>query len=465
MGLRTSVLNARNAFAHTETPEEFRRFNMGFRGPLVAGKTSLRLHRRRQPFLRHARHLRAQRRRQHLPRPGAAPVRVDQRHGRHRARAHQQPDAAARVPAHRERRPSNQGVGDFTLPERAFERTSQRGPGPRSRSRAWSARRAARVSRPVQPPGQTATSILVERPAINVIDTFNKGGAGVSNNGSSRTLEVADNFDFNIGRTHAMRVGLLFEGGAIRATTTPATPPAPSRSATSSAYKAGSRCSSRSGSDRCTRRSTQYQLGLYWQDDIRVNRNLSFSLGVRQEMQSLIGDKLNLMPRLGFTWNAPGKVVLRGGYGTFYDWYDTEPLRPDAARERRLAARPADPQSRLSRSVFGASPHHPARRPRAGVAGPVDALHPPGVDWRGTRDDAEPAAAGVVSDAARAQPDAVGQRERARRIRRAAGAEHRHRHAVRVHRPFAERSPQRRASTTACRSAASSWAATTRWAS
>jgi hypothetical protein len=42
MGLRSDVLNARNAFARAETPEQFRRFNMGFRGPLVNGKTSVR---------------------------------------------------------------------------------------------------------------------------------------------------------------------------------------------------------------------------------------------------------------------------------------------------------------------------------------------------------------------------------------------------------------------------------------
>ena len=41
-GLRSDVLNARNAFARAETPEQFRRFNMGLRGPIVAGKTSLR---------------------------------------------------------------------------------------------------------------------------------------------------------------------------------------------------------------------------------------------------------------------------------------------------------------------------------------------------------------------------------------------------------------------------------------
>ena len=41
-GLRTDVLNARNAFARTETPEQFRRFTMGLRGPLVRNRTSLR---------------------------------------------------------------------------------------------------------------------------------------------------------------------------------------------------------------------------------------------------------------------------------------------------------------------------------------------------------------------------------------------------------------------------------------
>ena len=62
------------------------------------------------------------------------------------------------------------------------------------------------------------------------------------------------------------------------------------------------------------------------------------SVGVRNEMQSHIDDKLNLMPRLGFT-ATPWKLAprIRGGYGLFYDWYSSEPLRPDAARQRRVA--------------------------------------------------------------------------------------------------------------------------------
>ena len=41
-GLRNDVLNARNAFAETQTPEQFRRFNAGLRGPIVPNQTSLR---------------------------------------------------------------------------------------------------------------------------------------------------------------------------------------------------------------------------------------------------------------------------------------------------------------------------------------------------------------------------------------------------------------------------------------
>jgi hypothetical protein len=57
-------------------------------------------------------------------------------------------------------------------------------------------------------------------------------------------------------------------------------------------------------------------------------------------MQSLIDDKLNVMPRLGFSWNAPAKLTVRGGYGTFYDWYDTglydQTLRVNGVSQRDL---------------------------------------------------------------------------------------------------------------------------------
>jgi hypothetical protein len=60
---------------------------------------------------------------------------------------------------------------------------------------------------------------------------------------------------------------------------------------------------------------------VYVQDDWTISKKLSLSLGVRQELQNTLGDRLNLAPRLGFTW-APSKWTVRGGFGIFNDWYD-----------------------------------------------------------------------------------------------------------------------------------------------
>jgi len=161
----------------------------------------------------------------------------------------------------------------------------------------------------------------------------------VSNKGLSRTVEVADNFDFSIGRKHAMRVGAMFEGGRYENFD--------ARNAAGTftfgdlaSYNAGQPLQFTQRRGEVVTSFNQYEFGLYWQDDVRVNKNLSVSLGVRQEMQSLISDKLNVMPRFGATWNAPGKVVIRGGYGRFYDWYDTalydQTLRVNGVAQRDL---------------------------------------------------------------------------------------------------------------------------------
>jgi hypothetical protein len=46
-------------------------------------------------------------------------------------------------------------------------------------------------------------------------------------------------------------------------------------------------------------------------------------VGVREEIQTHVGDTMNLMPRLGFTFTRPrSRTTIRGGYGLFHDWYD-----------------------------------------------------------------------------------------------------------------------------------------------
>jgi hypothetical protein len=87
---------------------------------------------------------------------------------------------------------------------------------------------------------------------------------------------------------------------------------------------------------------TQGQLAWFAQDDWRVTRRLTFSYGLRHELQNLLSDKLNPAPRLGVAWMPGGEKsgVVRAGAGVFYDLPGTEiafnTLRYDGQRQKQF---------------------------------------------------------------------------------------------------------------------------------
>jgi hypothetical protein len=70
----------------------------------------------------------------------------------------------------------------------------------------------------------------------------------------------------------------------------------------------------------------QFDLGVFAGDDWRVRSNLTLSMGLRYETQTNIQDRRDFAPRVGVAW-APGgksksgrpKTVVRAGSGVFYD--------------------------------------------------------------------------------------------------------------------------------------------------
>jgi hypothetical protein len=71
-----------------------------------------------------------------------------------------------------------------------------------------------------------------------------------------------------------------------------------------------------------------YDGGLYVQDDWRIRPNITISSGLRFETQNEIHDHGDWAPRVGFAWGVKGrnsapKVVIRGGYGIFYDRFQS----------------------------------------------------------------------------------------------------------------------------------------------
>jgi hypothetical protein len=250
---------------------------------------------------------------------------------------------------------TNNGVGGFDLLERAFSSKntfrSIRGQeaGPLGRRFVTNTKFSVNWQ-------DSETTSFSDAPTIRVIDNFTMGGAQRKGGRNTRDFMVQSDLDYVRGM-HTMRLGVLTQGGHYRSDDS---------SNYNGTYTFDSMASYLANKPRTfTRRIgdplieySNVQAGIYLQDDIRVRKNLSFSPGVRYEVQTHLRDWKAIGPRFGFTW-APfksGKTSVRASWGIFYDWLSSgtyeQTLRIDGFRQQELSVlNPSYPNAGSNGSV------------------------------------------------------------------------------------------------------------------
>ena len=233
----------------------------------------------------------------------------------------------------------NQGIGNYDLPERAYD-TESSNYSFRAQHVGPLGRRFFTNSRVQMSWNRFESNSSLEAPTIRVIDAFTSGGQQLSGGSRSRYANVASDLDYVRG-IHSMRMGIVVDGQW-------------SHSDSTSNYLGTYTFESLEAFEANLPRSYTRRIGdpnidffnlqgaLYVQDDIRVRRNLTISPGVRYELQTHVSDYANVGPRLGVTWSpgTSGKTSLRVSSGIFNDWLGLgtyeQTLRVDGFRQQEL---------------------------------------------------------------------------------------------------------------------------------
>ena len=314
---RDESLNASNAFADNAGPEQYRRFGFDLSGPLARGRTSFSFDTDGNVSYDSQTIVAA------LP-DGTLAEQVRQPLEVVNATArvqHALTDSQTLLVEYQRRRDDrrNLGVGDFDLQSRAYSRSRDDHRVRLSVAGLVVPKISSELKVQIGSSREETASASPD-PAVVVIDAFATGGAGQQMDRRVREMEIESNVDIAIGRGHAIRAGILVESAWSRT--------AQLRNGNGTftfpsleAFLAGTPNSWTQRIGGAPIDVAQHQVGVYVQDEITFSRQLSVSVGVRQELQNTLGDRLNLAPRAGFTW-APNAWTIRGGWGVFNDWYD-----------------------------------------------------------------------------------------------------------------------------------------------
>ena len=327
-------LNARNPFARTRAPYQSRRYGGNLSGPLIKGKASFFFDFQRSETdeneVINAVILDAALNPVAFNQTLLAPARRTTFSPRLDWQLNPNNTLIARYTYERTGR-ENLGVGDFNLPERAFD-TSGTQHTIQLTETAVINQRIINETRFQFERNRSKREGGLFAPTIIVREAFTSGGAQVLLSTNDEDRFELQNFTSWTQGTHSLKAGARLRH--IRLTDVSQQNFAGTFTFTSlEQYRqtlldvAGARPAQftlSAGEPRA--RITRTDFSPFIQDDWRIRPNLTISAGLRYDWQTSIGSALNFAPRLAFAWSPGGggqaqqqRTVIRGGFGIFYN--------------------------------------------------------------------------------------------------------------------------------------------------
>ncbi len=252
---------------------------------------------------------------------------------------------------------SNQGVGGQSLLEHAYTSTNTNKNFRLQEAGPLGRRLFINTRIQLSSLGRANAAVLNE-PTIVVQGAFTTGGAQMSGSTTQRLALVQSDIDYIRG-INTIRFGTQLQGSWYN--TNADTNYLGTYSFTSlAAYAANTPALFSQNIGDPVINYRYFEGGVYAQDDIRVRKSLTFSVGVRYELQNHSTQHDAIGPRAGVTW-APfkgGHTTLRASAGIFYDWISNgtyeSTLRDNGIAQQQLNI--VDPTFPEAEPIGGAIP-------------------------------------------------------------------------------------------------------------
>src|SRR5215475_9701565 len=213
---------------------------------------------------------------------------------------------------------SNQGVGQFSLPERASN-SAQHQYGFQFRDTAILSPRFVHETRFEVTENRNTTTPLTQGRSTNVLDAFSAGGAQNNSDTNNKSYLFGNALAFN-SKGFTLKVGTegdyyrnrAFNQNNFLGTYT---------FSSLDAYLAGLPTTFSINQGNPLIFVSQFEFGAFVQTDIKLSNKLLISPGMRYQIQNHLKDYNNFDPRMSLSYQINKSTVLRLGAGTFHQTF------------------------------------------------------------------------------------------------------------------------------------------------